>query len=121
MKKLLIIGGLLLGFVAPAWAGKADVIDVKVSIERPGVYRFDVTVRSDDKGWHKYADKFDVVAPDGRVLGSRVLLHPHEDEQPFTRELEGVAVPSGLTDVIVRAHDKVEGYGGKEFNIKLPR
>jgi hypothetical protein len=121
MKRLFTIGGLCLATLDAAWAGKADVIDVKPSIERPGVYRFDVTVRSDDKGWHKYADKFDVVAPDGRVLGSRVLLHPHEDEQPFTRELDGVAVPAGLTEVIVRAHDKVEGYGGKEFTVKLPQ
>jgi hypothetical protein len=121
MFKLLIATIMMLNVASPCWAGKADVIDVKVAVERPGVYRFDVTVRSDDKGWHKYADKFDVVAPDGRVLGTRVLLHPHEDEQPFTRDLDSVAVPTGLTEVIIRAHDKVEGYGGKEFTVKLPK
>jgi hypothetical protein len=103
-----------------AFAGKADVVDVKVT--RDGdTYSFDVTVKSDDTGWKKYADKWDVVAPDGAVLGTRVLAHPHEDEQPFTRSLAGVAIPAGVEVVVVRAHDKVEGYGGKVITVKLPR
>ena len=104
-----------------AFAGKADVVDVKVRKEAGGTYAFDVTVKSDDTGWDKYADKWDVVGPDGKVLGTRTLLHPHEDEQPFTRDLTGVAVPPGVTSVSVRAHDKVEGYGGKEITVPLPR
>lgn len=104
-----------------AFAGKADVINVKVSMERPGFYHFDVTLKSDDTGWEKYADKWDVVAPDGSVLGTRVLLHPHETEQPFTRSLSGVEIPNEITTVRIRAHDKVEGYGGREMNVELPR
>ncbi len=105
----------------PALAGKADVIAVKASQQGAGTWRFDVTIKSDDTGWKKYADKFDVLAPDGKVLGTRVLYHPHEDEQPFTRELTGVKVPAGVSEVKVRAHDKVEGYGGAEMTVKLPR
>lgn len=106
---------------APALAGKADVVDVKVQREAAGTYAFSVTVKSDDKGWDKYADKWDVVTPDGTVLGTRVLLHPHDDEQPFTRDLTGVVVPAGVAAVRVRAHDKVEGYGGREMTVPLPR
>lgn len=106
--------------MTPAFAGKADVVGVKVTKEAGGTYAFDVTVKSDDTGWEKYADKWDVVAPDGKVLGTRVLLHPHENEQPFTRSLGGVAVPQGVRTVTIRAHDKVEGYGGREMTVELP-
>jgi hypothetical protein len=103
-----------------AWAGKADVVAVAVTNSAEGVYRFEVTIKSDETGWDKYADKWDVVAPDGTVLGTRVLAHPHVDEQPFTRSLDGVAIPAGLSTVTIRAHDKVEGYGGQEMTITLP-
>ncbi len=79
---------------------------------RPGVYDFDITVRSVDKGWDYYADAFEVLSPDGKVLGQRILLHPHETEQPFTRDLYGVRVPAGITEVVVRARHKPRGYGG---------
>ena len=104
----------------PALADTADVIGVEVANDRPGTYRFSVTVRSDDKGWDKYADKWEIVGPDGEVLGTRVLLHPHETEQPFTRSLSGVEIPEGIKTVRVRAHDKIEGYGGKEMTVELP-
>lgn len=105
----------------PALAGKADVIDAKARASGAGTWTIEVTVRSDDKGWHKYADKWEVLAPDGRVLATRVLLHPHEDEQPFTRDIDGVTIPPGVTSIRVRAHDKVEGWGGREMTIPLAR
>ena len=55
------------------------------------------------------------------MLGTRVLAHPHENEQPFTRDLSGVAVPAGVAEVVIRAHDKVEGFGGKELTLRLVR
>lgn len=118
MRILVLLAALLLS--SPAFAGKADVIDVKVTIEAAGTYRFDVTIRSDDTGWEKYADRFEVLSPDGAVLGTRVLAHPHETEQPFTRELSGVAVPRHVKQVLLRAHDKVEGFGGREMTVPLP-
>ena len=118
-----VIAATVLLLMAPApdaMAGKADVIAATAVREAEGTFRFDVTIRSDDTGWDKYADRWDVVAPDGTVLGTRVLLHPHEAEQPFTRDLTGVRVPDGITSVIIRAHDKVEGYGGQEMTVNLP-
>jgi hypothetical protein len=101
-------------------AGEADVVDVQLSRGGDGTWRFDVTVRHADTGWDHYADAFEVVAPDGTVLGKRTLLHPHVDEQPFTRSLAGVAIPAGIAEVTVRAHDKVDGYGGAEIMVTLP-
>jgi hypothetical protein len=31
-----------------------------------------------------------------------------------------VAVPAGITEVLVRAHDSVDGYGGAEVTVALP-
>ena len=88
----------LVALYAPiAGAGEADIVDVKVQAQGGGRYAFEVTVRHADEGWNHYADKWDLVAPDGTVLGTRVLLHPHEDEQPFTRSLSGVSVPPAST------------------------
>lgn len=113
--------------LAPAltFAGEADVIGVKV---RPGAtageYSFDVTVRSRDRGWDYYAERFEVVAPDGAVLGTRVLLHPHDNEQPFTRELENVRIPESVRSVSVRAWMKrgnaQRAAGGEVFTVSLP-
>jgi hypothetical protein len=103
-----------------AQAGEADVVDVEVSRSDDGTWSFNVTVRHADTGWDHYADAFEVVAPDGSVLGTRTLLHPHVDEQPFTRSLSGVEIPAGIGEVTVRAHDNVDGYGGAEMTVALP-
>lgn len=104
-----------------ALAGEADVVDVKVRRSAPGVFDFDVTVRSVDKGWGHYADAFEVLSPDGKLLGRRVLLHPHETEQPFTRYLYGVRIPAGVERVVVRARHKPKGYDGRTMEVALPR
>jgi hypothetical protein len=104
----------------PALAGEADVEAVEVTQSRDGTFRFSVTVRHGDEGWDHYADAFTVHAPDGTLLGTRTLHHPHVDEQPFTRSLSGVAVPDGLPRVLVRAHDSVHG-PGEAVEVTLPR
>jgi hypothetical protein len=106
---------------SPARAGEADVLAVEATKQGSGAYRFDVTVRHADEGWDHYADNWQVVASDGAVLATRVLAHPHVGEQPFTRSLSGVAVPSGVRTVTVRAHDSVHGNGGAEVTVELPQ
>ena len=111
---------LLLVLPMSSKAGEADVVGVAVTKESNGVYRFDVTVQHKDEGWDHYADKWDVVAPDGSVLGIRILHHPHVDEQPFTRSLSGAKIPSDTKTVTIRAHDSVHKYGGKTVTVRLP-
>ena len=105
---------------AAAAAGEADVIAVDVTRSAAGL-RFAVTVRHDDEGWDHYADRWEVLGPDGEVLAVRVLAHPHENEQPFTRALAAVEIPPGLRAVRVRAHDSVHGDGGAAIEVELPR
>ena len=105
----------------PAGAGEVDVVNVVVRQSTAGVYRFDVTLRHADEGWDHYADGWEIRDGDGAVLATRVLVHPHVDEQPFTRGLGGVRLPEALAAVTVAGHDSVHGYGGKEMTVDLPR
>ncbi len=116
-----ILGALLTALAGAAvQAGEASVVGATV-VRTGDTYRFDVTVSHADEGWDHYADKWDVVAPDGAILGTRVLHHPHVQEQPFTRSLSGVSIPDGIDTVIIRAHDSVHEYGGAEFVVSVPR
>lgn len=102
-----------------AGAGEADVVKVDFSRAADGSYRFSVSVRHDDEGWDHYANKWEVVAPDGTVLATRVLVHPHENEQPFTRSLSGIRIPDGITQVTLRAGDSVHDTGGAMITVEL--
>ncbi len=104
-----------------AAAGEASVVKATASTNGDGTYTFSATVAHADTGWKHYADKFEVLTPGGKVLGTRVLVHPHVDEQPFTRGLGNVRIPPGVTSVIVRAWDSVHKAGEKTFTIKLPQ
>lgn len=101
-----------------AFSGEADVVDVQVSGSN-GSYNFSVTVRHADEGWEHFANRWEVVGADGTVYGTRVLAHPHVNEQPFTRS-GSINIPEGVSTVIVRANDSVHGLGGKEIVVPLP-
>lgn len=116
---LVVAGGALL-FSAPIAAGEADVVAATATKSADGTYQFYVTVAHDDTGWNHYANVWQVVGPDGEVLGERELLHPHVEEQPFTRSLSGVEIPTDVHAVTIRAGDLVHGFGGIEVMLDLP-
>ena len=111
----------IFSFAHPGFSGEADVIEVKVNKIDENTYQFHITVLHSDDGWKHYADKWDILAPDGQVLGTRILYHPHVDEQPFTRSLSGVKIPNEITSVTLRAHDSIHKYGGKALTVSLPQ
>jgi hypothetical protein len=95
-------------------------VSVEVVELTDSTFRFDVTIASADTGWDKYADAWEVRAENGEVLGTRVLAHPHVDEQPFTRSLAGVDVPQGTQRVEIAARDSVEGFCGQTLSVSIP-
>lgn len=101
-------------------AGEADVLSAEAKRSADGTFRFSVTLQHDDSGWDHYADRWEVLAPNGTVLAERVLLHPHVGEQPFTRSLSGVEIPPTVTEVIIRGGDSEHGFGGAELHLALP-
>ena len=121
LKKVLIFIVLCLFFYTPAlFAGEADVIHVEVKKESHQTFFFSVTIQHKDTGWKHYANRWDIIGQNGVVFGTRVLYHPHVNEQPFTRSLSGVKIPDTVNSVLVRGHDSVHQYGGKVLSVELP-
>ncbi|MDJ0952830.1 MAG: hypothetical protein QNJ81_04060 [Acidimicrobiia bacterium] len=101
-------------------AGCAHVIGATITAAGDG-YEIAATVSSTETGWDKYADAWEVRDPGGVVLAERVLAHPHETEQPFTRSLSGVSIPAGTDTVTIAAHDSVLGFCGDTFTLEVPQ
>lgn len=111
---------------ASAIAANANVTFVRAVETSENEWMFYVTVVHPDTGWEDYADGWDVVLPDGMVVKpdpnspfTRLLVHPHVNEQPFTRSQSGIFIPPDVTQVRVRAHDLVDGFGGQEVIVDL--
>lgn len=117
MKLFLAIYIFSIATLSYALAGEADVIDAKARIIGEQL-RISVTVKHDDEGWDHYADRWDIIAPNGDILGERILFHPHVNEQPFTRS-HTIKIPENITSVTIQAHDNIHGLGGKTLTIPI--
>ena len=102
----------------------ANILLVRAEEREDGTWTFYVTIEHEDTGWEDYADGWDVLLEDGTVLKpdpespfTRLLAHPHVDEQPFIRSQNNIRVPPGVSIIRVRAHELVEGYSGNEVVI----
>ncbi len=106
----------------PAGLAAADPAVIESVEARPGAngWSFSVTLRHGDTGWDDYADGWRVLAPDGSVLGTRVLAHPHVNEQPFTRSQSGIAIPEDLSEVEIQSSTSVESWSGETVRFTLP-
>ncbi|WP_425079392.1 hypothetical protein [Ruegeria denitrificans] len=103
---------------APALADPPTIDQVRASATGD-TWRFDVTIRHPDTGWDHYADGWRVLDMDGNELGMRVLHHPHETEQPFTRSLGGVVIPESVSQVQIQARCNVDGWNEDTTLVKL--
>ena len=110
----------LLLLAGPALAEEPVIEDVAVTRTGDDSYRFSVTIRHPDTGWDHYADGWRVLDMAGNELGLRVLYHPHVNEQPFTRSLDGVVIPAGTTRVQVQARDLPDGWNSTTTIVDLP-
>jgi hypothetical protein len=97
-----------------------DVLSAKVRSSGPEAFDFDVTISSPYDTPRRHADGFRVKTLEGKVLGERKLLHDHQDEQPFTRDLYAVKIPPAVRRVLVEARDQKYGYGGRIVEVALP-
>ena len=118
MKKI-IIGFLISGFMtATVLATDVEIVKVELDAKGAGKWRANVTLLHPDNGWEHYADAWRLMTEDGKLLGTRVLYHPHENEQPFTRSLT-LDIPTGTSVVYVEAHDKVHGWSKQRVRIDM--
>jgi len=109
---------LIIAMASPAMADPPETRAVQASPHGAG-WRFDVTIAHPDTGWDHYADGWRIETPEGEILATRVLHHPHETEQPFTRALLSVTVPDGMTTVHVRAKCSVDGWSSQTTSVSL--
>jgi hypothetical protein len=118
MMRRFILGAIIAGLMNSAIANDVEIVKVRLS-KSGDSWRANVTLLHGDTGWDHYADAWRIVDPDGAVLGTRVLYHPHVDEQPFTRSLGRIDIPDTLPKVFVEAHDKVHGWSKQRIEIDM--
>lgn len=115
LKRLSLIISL---FGTQVFADPAVVRDVTYT-KSGALWTFNVTLSHDDTGWDDYANAWRISTPDGTVIGTRKLAHPHVNEQPFTRSLSGVKVPDGVRELRFEASESVGGWTSESYMLKL--
>ena len=121
MHRLLRLAGILLclaGMGGQAIAGEVEIVHTQF-VSHGDTWQVYTTLRHGDAGWEHYADVWRVVTESGDVLGTRTLLHPHVDEQPFTRSQGGITIPKDTHIVYVEAHDKEHGWSPQRVQVDL--
>ena len=101
------------------FANEVKILNVKTSKESTGSYIFTVTLLHNDSSWTHYADSWSVLDADKKLISKRVLWHPHENEQPFTRSKNGIKIPQDTNFVYIGAHDKVHGFSKQLYKYDL--
>ena len=117
--KIAVFAAVLSILATVSQAGTPVVMGVEAS-HSGNSWRFNVSLLHADEGWNHYADGWGVYLEDGTELGYRFLTHPHVNEQPFTRSLGNVRIPTGTGWVKIVPHDLVHG-NGEAFLVELKR
>lgn len=102
-----------------ATADEAEVVKATINPLGDNQFRINVTLFHADTGWDHYADRWDVLDENGKLLGSRTLHHPHVNEQPFTRSLT-LSIPATVKEITIIAHDSVHELGDSRQTIAVP-
>lgn len=110
---------LALVYGGPVVADEVDVVDVSIEALGEERFRVNVALLHEDTGWEHYANKWEVLDESGTLLGTRELLHPHVNEQPFTRSLT-LTIPRTVRVITLKGYDLVHEDGGATMTIDVP-
>ncbi len=120
LRQACLTAAAITGMALPAMADGPVVEDVQM--EKTGMgWRVSVTLSHDDTGWEHFADTWRIEDAEGKVIAVRKLMHPHVDEQPFTRSLSSVVLPDGTREIFVRAHCSKGGWHDETTRVKIAR
>ncbi len=100
-------------------ANEVEITNVVAHQGSDKTWTFAVTLKHGDTGWDHYANEWQVIAPDNKILATRTLYHPHVEEQPFTRNTSGVKIPASMETVRIIAKDTVHGLAKTAMKINL--
>jgi hypothetical protein len=120
-KHLFLLSILFTGYAQSSLANDVEILAAALIHQSQGEYMVNVKLQHQDTGWEHYADAWRVIDNEGNVLGTRTLLHPHVNEQPFTRALNNVKINDSLTTLYIEAHDKVHGWSKQKLEIDLTK
>ncbi len=110
---------LLLSLSSLSLANEVEITNVVAHQASDKTWTFAVTLKHADTGWDHYANEWQVIAPDNKILATRTLYHPHVEEQPFTRNTSGVKIPANMETVRIIAKDTVHGLSKTAMQINL--
>ena len=113
------IGLFFLLFSQVVLTSDPEILDVKVELTSAQKYNISVTLKHEDTGWEHFANAWRVYSPEGELLGERVLHHPHVKEQPFTRTLRAIGIPSDLAEIKIVANCSETKEAKKSYTVKL--
>ena len=114
-----LLSTLVISFTLNASANEVEIVKVVAVQDKDDSWSFAVTLKHTDEGWDHYANKWQVIAPDNKILATRTLYHPHVKEQPFTRNTQGVKIPEDIKTVRIIARDTVHGLSNQAMKVNL--
>lgn len=117
--KRIIVSMLFMAISASLQANEVEIVNVVAHQSSDKTWTFAVTLKHADTGWDHYANEWQVIAPDNKILATRTLYHPHVEEQPFTRNTSGVKIPANMETVRIIAKDTVHGLSKTAMQINL--
>jgi len=106
-------------FSSVCLASGAEIVKVKAEKTSAQKCNISVTLEHADEGWEHYANAWRIYSAEGELIGERTLHHPHVKEQPFTRSLLGIGIPSEHSEVTIVAVCSKTGESKKSYTLKL--
>ncbi len=120
-KNNLLLAFSLFSYTLIASAGDVAIQTVALYHQSQNEYAITVQLQHDDIGWEHYADVWRIMDDKGNILGTRTLLHPHVDEQPFARSLNNIKIDDAFETLYIEAHDTVHGWTQTRLKIDLTK
>lgn len=119
-KILICLTASLMASVSTVEASPTKIINATISLGGNASYTIAVTLEHADHGWDHYANQWQVVGPNGDVIATRILAHPHVNEQPFTRSLSNIQIPEGISKITIKAGCTISGIDSNAFVLDVP-
>ena len=120
INNILLLLSLVL-YIIITTASDVQLLTAAIIHQSQDEYLVSIKLQHEDTGWDHYADEWRIVDQQGTVLGTRVLLHPHVQEQLFTRALSNVKLDDKHTKIYIEAHDKQHGWAKEKLEIDFTK
>ena len=114
MKKIALLLLLMMGL--PIWAQPPVIVKAEAMLKSNQLFDIAVTLRHPDTGWDHYASEWVIIADDEIEIAKRTLYHPHVNEQPFTRYVRDINIPTDLKSLKIYAQCN-KGHKSNAFNL----